>query len=112
VTTPPVPPEAIALAEQAVSAWMHKMGCDSTGCFCDAPEKQDFDLPLCILDAVAPAIRAAERERIWSRPVTQRLELHEAVWRCAGCLAELTESVITHLPRCGEMGALLDGEAR
>jgi hypothetical protein len=46
--------------------------------------------------------------RLWSLPVTQRLELHGGypggVWRCAGCLAELTGSTITHLPRCGEMG--------
>jgi hypothetical protein len=60
------------------------------------------------LDAAAPAIRADERERIWSRPVTQRLELHGGypggVWRCAGCEAQLTEGTITHLPRCSEMG--------
>lgn len=49
---------------------------------------------------------ATERGRIWSLPVTQRLELSpdNAVWHCAGCLAELSESTITHLPRCGEMG--------
>ena len=50
---------------------------------------------------------AAERERVWSLPVNQRLELHGGypggVYRCAGCLAELTEGRIAHQPKCSEM---------
>lgn len=57
---------------------------------------------------IGAGVAAAERERIWSEPVAQRLELHGgypgSVWRCAGCLAELTENRISHKPRCSEMG--------
>lgn len=60
------------------------------------------------LAAASPTIRRDERERIWSLQVTQRLELHggypDGVWRCAGCLAELTGNRIAHLPKCSEMG--------
>jgi hypothetical protein len=61
------------------------------------------------------AIRAAERARIWAQPVTQRLEFHSlspaGMWCCAGCLAQMTEGVITHEPRCSEIRlAALIGE--
>ncbi len=51
---------------------------------------------------------SAERERAWSLPVTQRLELHDfGGWQCAGCGAPLAEARIAHKPRCSEMSAPL-----
>jgi len=80
----------------------HWIGSDGDPGCCAGPHAT------CLYRAAFSEGAAAERDRLWSLPVTQRLELHGGhpggVWRCAGCHAELTESTITHLPRCSEMG--------
>jgi hypothetical protein len=58
----------------------------------------------CLYGAAFREGTKVERDRLWSLPVTQRLELDGAAWRCAGCRALLIAGSITHLPRCSEMG--------
>lgn len=73
----PVPEQAVTdeTVRQAVRAWMHAVACDHTGHHCGELPGQDYgDDPAmrAALEVAAPAIRAAERDRIRQLAVEHR----------------------------------------
>lgn len=63
-----------------------------------------LDTPLrVLLDQARVKGEAAERARIFARPVTQRFETDDCLLHCAGCQAGLEDGVMTHEAGCSEM---------
>jgi hypothetical protein len=56
-----------------------------------------------VLEAAAPLIAAAERERIFRTAATQRFVIEDCLLCCAGCGECLTENRIEHQAGCSEM---------